>query len=112
MSRGFQRSLSGAAPIYPMPLQFQERSNSFSSSGRRRSSLGKLLNLVAPSTEAGLLIEFDSAHNPDHTFKTGDAIAGHVTITAPAPVSFDEIEVALVGQTECVIDRLGILYHV
>ena len=78
------------------------------SSQRRRSSLGKLLNLVAPSTKAEIQIDFDSSeHRSDSAYTYGDAVAGHATIFAPTPIAFDEIEVALVGQTECVIDRMG-----
>ena len=95
-----------ATPPLPSPPA-DHRSMSFSSQ-RRRSSLGKLLNLVAPSTKAEIQIDFDSSeHRRDAAYTYGDTVAGHATIFVPTPIAFDEIEVALVGQTECVIDRMG-----
>lgn len=68
---------------------------------RRRSSLGKLLSMVTQPGRPDMQIEFTAAHNDDHTWKTGDEIGGQILIIPSAPLAFDSIEVALVGQTEC-----------
>jgi len=68
---------------------------------RRRSSLGKLLSRVSQPGKPDIQIEFTAAHNSDHTWKTGDEIGGQVCIIPSAPLTFDSIEVALLGQTEC-----------
>lgn len=57
--------------------------------------------MVSQPGKADIQIEFTAAHNDEHTWKTGDEIGGQVIITPSAAMTFDSIEVALLGQTEC-----------